>query len=65
MENNTNNSQKQQFSTKPSTEVKPINTTQNRPYTNWKKRHKDLDYIHLPQPKNKKSPIYSNTQTKA
>jgi len=33
MENNTNNSQKEEFPTKPSTEIKPGNTTQNRPYT--------------------------------
>ena len=61
MENNTNNSQKQQFSTKPSTEIKPTNTKQNRPYTNWRKRHEDLDFFHPPQPKNKKNHQFIQT----
>ena len=40
MGNNTNNSQKQQFSTKPTPETKSANTQKNRLYTNCRKRQK-------------------------
>jgi hypothetical protein len=53
---NINNSQKQQLPTKSSTEIKPTNTTQNRPCSNQRKRqHKILDNIHLLYTSNNKN----------
>ena len=62
---NTTNGQKQQLSTKSSTETKLTNTTQNRPCSNGIKRWEEKTWTTFTyySPQIRKSPTYSNTNT--